>query len=114
MKVRPENLNAYLDSKRGSQAKIARELGIGTSTISQWRSGERPVPVEHIPVICKILGKTPADLCDSFLPETKKAKHDPIVEGILGFVLNMTPERRAAELERYAKEFASEQMKERS
>lgn len=31
----------------GSQAELARQLGVSSVTVHQWRSGARPVPIER-------------------------------------------------------------------
>lgn len=45
------NLPDYLASEPGSQAKLAKELGIPAPLLSQWKTGERRVPAERCPLI---------------------------------------------------------------
>lgn len=35
----------------GSQAELARQLGVTPPMIQQWRSGTRPVPAQYCPAI---------------------------------------------------------------
>lgn len=66
--VRSENLAVFLKSKRGSQQAIAKALGIKPPTVSEWKTGRRPVPTEYVPVICQILGISENDLTQPFSP----------------------------------------------
>lgn len=66
--VRSVNLAVFLKSKRGSQQAIAKALKVKPPTVSEWKSGKRPVPVEHVPVICQILGISEKDLTQPFSP----------------------------------------------
>lgn len=45
------NLPDYLSSEPGSQARLAKELGIPAPLLSQWKTGERRVPAERCPLI---------------------------------------------------------------
>lgn len=35
----------------GSQAALAKALGVAQAQISQWKTGERPIPIERCPMI---------------------------------------------------------------
>lgn len=40
----------------GSQAALARALGVKSPTVHQWITGERPVPADHCPTIERLTG----------------------------------------------------------
>ena len=40
----------------GSQAELARVIGVSGPTVNQWASGHRPVPAERCPQIEKATG----------------------------------------------------------
>lgn len=44
-------LVAHACEKVGGQAELARRLGITAPAVQQWRTGERPVPVQHCAAI---------------------------------------------------------------
>lgn len=88
-RVKPENLSYYLNRKRGLQARLKDALGLTFSTISQWKSGERPVPQDHLPTICKVLECTEEDLCDRKFH--KVGVDSPVVQAIHDFVIKLSP-----------------------
>lgn len=46
------DLNTYLDRTESiSSADLARATGVSPALVYQWRTGRRPVPVEHCAVI---------------------------------------------------------------
>jgi len=55
----------------GSQAKIARALGIAPPTVNQWISGARPVPPERVlPIVRATHGRvTPYELRPDLYPD---------------------------------------------
>jgi DNA-binding transcriptional regulator YdaS (Cro superfamily) len=40
-------LSQWLKSERGRQARLARHLKVSAPVITEWLSGDRPVPVRH-------------------------------------------------------------------
>ena len=52
------DLKTYLDngSNRGAAIAIARTLGISPVTVSQWKTGIRPIPAERCPTIERATG----------------------------------------------------------
>lgn len=50
-----ENLCELMKNKGVSSYKMATEIGVHISTVTNWRSGGSP-KTEHIPQIAKILG----------------------------------------------------------
>lgn len=76
MRIRNENLKAYLDENKGAASKLAAKLGVNKSLVSHWKTGTERVPVEYTEMICKELGRTVDDLCKPFssfhltLPDT--------------------------------------------
>lgn len=53
-----EHLIAYLKANRGQQRKLATELGLWPSTVSQWKD----VPAEHVRKVAEFTGISPAVL----------------------------------------------------
>lgn len=53
-----EHLVAYLKANRGQQKKLAAELGLYPSTVSQWKA----VPAEHVRKVADFTGIAPAVL----------------------------------------------------
>jgi DNA-binding transcriptional regulator YdaS (Cro superfamily) len=53
-----EQLIAYFKANRGQQKKLADELGLYPSTVSQWKA----VPAEHVRKVAEFTGISPAVL----------------------------------------------------
>ena len=51
-----EHLVAYFKANRGQQKKLAAELGLYPSTVSQWKA----VPAEHVRKVADFTGIAPA------------------------------------------------------
>lgn len=51
-----EHLIAYFKANRGQQKKLADELGLYPSTVSQWKA----VPPEHVRKVADFTGIAPA------------------------------------------------------
>lgn len=52
------NLRDYLKSaERGTAIEIARVVGVHPVMVSQWASGEKPVPVQRCPLIETATGR---------------------------------------------------------
>lgn len=49
-------LKALLDEHGVSQAALAKEIGVSTAAVSQWCSGDRPIPIGRIAQITEMLG----------------------------------------------------------
>ena len=77
MKIRHENLKAYLDADRGAASRIAKRLGFKSATVSQWKNGVCPVPPEHNEVICDELGRSLNDLCKPMRDAAGQSAHAP-------------------------------------
>jgi len=46
------DLNSYLNRDNASSAAaLARDVGVSPALVYQWRTGRRPVPVEHCAAI---------------------------------------------------------------
>jgi DNA-binding transcriptional regulator YdaS (Cro superfamily) len=82
------NLRDYLNTaERGTAAEIARAVGVHPVMVSQWGSGDKPVPVLRCPLIEAATGRQvmrwdlrPADWW-VFWPELMHAPgHPPIPE----------------------------------
>ncbi|BCY20615.1 phage protein [Bordetella pertussis] len=51
------DLNSYLNREDAtSAAALAREVGVSPALVYQWRTGRRPVPVEHCAAIERATG----------------------------------------------------------
>ncbi|KDD44749.1 DNA-binding helix-turn-helix protein [Bordetella bronchiseptica OSU095] len=51
------DLNRYLNREDAtSAAALAREVGVSPALVYQWRTGRRPVPVEHCAAIERATG----------------------------------------------------------
>jgi DNA-binding transcriptional regulator YdaS (Cro superfamily) len=57
-------LDTYLKTVE-SAVNLARKLGVAPVLISQWRTGRRPVPAKHCPIIERITNRQVRceDLC---------------------------------------------------
>lgn len=40
-------LKKYIESKRGNAAKLARDIGVHAPDVSDWASGDRPIPHKY-------------------------------------------------------------------
>ena len=60
------NLNQFLSSP-GSAAALAREIGVSSVLVSQWKTEKRPVPAERCPCIEKATGG--AVRCEDLRPD---------------------------------------------
>jgi DNA-binding transcriptional regulator YdaS (Cro superfamily) len=49
------NLDHFLATP-GTSARLAEQLGVTPGFVSQWRTGHRPVPVEHCAEIERAMG----------------------------------------------------------
>lgn len=77
-----KQLNDWLRAERGRAAALARQLGISQAFMSDMASGEKPIPLQHMPAIERFTGGAvtrqqmrPADWADIW-PElaTKRNK----------------------------------------
>jgi len=68
MKIRPENLRAFLDAKKGAATEIAKRLGVSKGLVSQWKHGIEHVTEDHNHIIAEILDRSLDDLCKPFSP----------------------------------------------
>lgn len=51
------DLNSYLNREDAtSAAALARDVGVSPALVYQWRTGRRPVPVEHCAAIERVTG----------------------------------------------------------
>lgn len=51
------NLNSYLNREDAtSAAALARDVGVSPTLVYQWRTGRRPIPVEHCAAIERVTG----------------------------------------------------------
>ncbi|MFY2845622.1 transcriptional regulator [Achromobacter ruhlandii] len=51
------DLNSYLNrDDASSAAALARHVGVSPALVYQWRTGRRPVPVEHCAAIEQVTG----------------------------------------------------------
>lgn len=60
-------LSDYLAAERGRQGKLATALGISSASITQWVSGERPVPADRCPSIERFTNREV--LCEDLRPD---------------------------------------------
>lgn len=97
--VRPENLRVFLDRKRGSQKVLADRLGLTTGAISQWKTGARPVPVEHVDAICEVLNIEKDELYNPLFIQQCPADG---IRGRLSAVMDRLKESEQADVLRYA------------
>lgn len=80
MKIRHENLKAFLDCKKGAATAIAKRLEISKGMVSQWKTGTECVPEKYTEAICEVLGRPVEDLCQPFtgfrpeLPDTEEMR----------------------------------------
>ncbi|MCY1197228.1 putative antitoxin of bacterial toxin-antitoxin system, YdaS/YdaT [compost metagenome] len=55
--VHAMNLNSYLNREDAtSAAALARDVGVSPTLVYQWRTGRRPIPVEHCAAIERVTG----------------------------------------------------------
>jgi transcriptional regulator with XRE-family HTH domain len=57
-------LATVLDAQGRRLAWVARHLDVDSSTVSRWRSGDRPIPERRRDQLAAILGVGAADLID--------------------------------------------------
>ena len=60
----PTAFAAVLDAQGRRLVWVAERLGVDASTVSRWRSGERPIARRRREELAAILGVDPADLVD--------------------------------------------------
>lgn len=96
MKVVAEKLAAYMETKRGSSKTIAEKCGVTATTVSEWKSGRRPVPAKYLPIICEVLEVPETDLCQNFSPFEHDWMRSPAGQTLLQICSDLTP----AQLER--------------
>lgn len=80
------NLKRIRESKRLSQAKLAKESGVSQQLISQIESGKNTTTKE-LPKLANVLGVSVSDLDESFEPVTNSEEED-----ILARYRNAEPE----------------------
>lgn len=85
-----DNLAVFLESRRGSQKAIADVLKVKPPTVSEWKTGKRPVPKEHISAICQILGISENDLTQPFSPFTQAWSRTPEGQTLLKLLPSLT------------------------
>lgn len=56
-----KNLCELMQNNGVSSYKLAKEIGVHTSTISNWKGGKRPL-VEHLVLVSNFFGVTVDDL----------------------------------------------------
>ena len=56
---------AVLDAQGRRLAWVAQRLGVDSSTVSRWRSGDRPIPMRRREQLAAILGVDAAELLDA-------------------------------------------------
>ena len=61
----------------GSDYKLAASLGVGRQTVSNWRHGQKPCPVEDQALLASIAGLDPAE----FLVRAVVLKHQGTAKG---------------------------------
>jgi len=60
-----KKLSEFFKANRGAQKRLAEQLGLQPSTVSQWKS----VPVEHLPEVAEFTGIPREELVpDAFRP----------------------------------------------
>ena len=52
---------------------VAARLGVDASTVSRWRSGERPIPEQRLKQLASVLGVAPEQLTDP-LPDARPVR----------------------------------------
>jgi len=62
-------LGAVLDAQGRRLVWVAGQLGVDSSTISRWRSGDRPIPERRRAQLAAILGVDAADLLGAPSPD---------------------------------------------
>lgn len=60
-------LTEWLDAEHGRAIRLAKHLGITPVTVSQWKTGARPIPAEHCPEIERFTDG--AVRCETMKPE---------------------------------------------
>ena len=56
-----ENLSKLLQDKNVSSYKLAKDIGVHVSTVSNWKDGKKPL-VAHLLLVAKYFGCTVDDL----------------------------------------------------
>lgn len=67
-----ENLSRIMDRRNITQARLAEELGVGQSIISQWRNGSKTPRAERLQDIAKILNCSISELTGEPEQETEQ------------------------------------------
>lgn len=60
----PTALAVVLEEQGRRLSWLADRLGVDSSTVSRWRSGDRAIPRGRIPELARVLGVPPEDLVD--------------------------------------------------
>ena len=50
-----ENLSKLLNDNKVSSYKLAKEIGVHVSTVSNWKSGKKPI-IEHLTLVADYFG----------------------------------------------------------
>lgn len=69
----PTSLARVLEVQGRRLIWVAARLGVDASTVSRWRSGERPIPEQRLKQLASVLGVAPEQLADP-LPEARPAR----------------------------------------
>ena len=87
-----ERIIKVLKERNMTQAEFAKQVGIATSTISEWKKKKTNPTSEKIMVICKVLGVTPEWLLSGIEKNgSRKSRADWYVVGKkteLGHLIN--------------------------
>jgi len=80
--------------KRHGQPQVVRALGVDTSTVSRWKSGERWPDPGMVLRICEALEVTPDQLYGvrPMEPRPTRRELDAVVEQLLGVIAVLQPE----------------------
>ena len=87
-----ENINHYLTLQNKTQTDLCNDLGLSSSTVSNWCRGERLPRINKMEMLAKYLGVSKSDLLEERKDSEPSLKSQSInyrnIEGIIEFYIN--------------------------
>ena len=87
-----KNVNYYLNSQNKTQTDLCNDLGLSTSTVSNWCRGEKLPRMNKLEIVAKYLGVSKSDLLEERKDSDPSSKSENVnyrnIEGIIEFYIN--------------------------
>lgn len=82
--VFPKNLKRYLELNNMTQKELANKLGVGTSSVSSWVTGQKFPRMSKVDAMCKIFNCNRSDLMEEHnnKKQTVKASRIPVLGSV--------------------------------